>query len=169
MLIVSSLAGAPEAFAKQRPGMVISLLSEEEAAPDFPGLAATSHLLLYVERESCAETISRAARQRAKQIIDFVSGWNGAGDLLVHCNRGVSRSTAAAFIVLCMREPSASEAGLMKRLRTAAPHADPCPLLVSYADEILARDGRMIDAVDDLSPPCCSDMAAPLARVMIAA
>ncbi len=169
MLIVSSLAGAGEAFEKHRPARVISLLSEEEAAPAFRGLDPARHLLLYVDRESCAETINKAARDRAGQIIDFVGAWDGAGDLLVHCNRGVSRSTAAAFIVLCMREPNVSEAALMKRLRTAAPHADPCPLLVNYADELLGRDGRMTDALDDLSPPCCSDMAAPLAMVRLAA
>ncbi len=169
MLIVSSLAGAADAYAKHRPTRVISLLSEEETAPILPGLDAARHLLLYVDRESCAETINRAARDRARQIIEFVKQWDGKGDLLVHCNRGVSRSTAAAFIVLCMKEPAASEAALMKRLRTAAPHADPCPLLVNYADELLGREGRMTDALDDLSPPCCSDMAAPLAMVKLAA
>lgn len=169
MLIVSSLAGATDAYAKHRPTRVISLLSEEESPPSFTGLDPSRHLLLYVDRESCAETIDKAARARSKQIIDFVNDWNGEGDLLVHCNRGVSRSTAAAFIVLCMKEPKASEAALMKRLRTAAPHADPCPLLVNYADDLLGRDGRMTDALDDLAPPCCADMAAPLAMVKLAA
>jgi len=169
MLIVSSLAGAADAYQRCQPRRVISLLSEEEEAPSFKGLDPANHLLLYVDRESCAETINKAARERSRQIIDFVGRWDGAGDLLVHCNRGVSRSTAAAFIILCMKEPMASEALLMNRLRAAAPHADPCPLLVHYADELLGRDGRMTDALDDLAPPCCSDMAAPLAMVRLAA
>ena len=56
----------------------------------------------------------------------------------------------------------------MKRLRAVAPHADPCPMLVTYADEILGRDGRMADAVDDLCPPSPA-ISAPLAMVALAA
>lgn len=168
MIIVSSLAGVADAYAKHRPTRVISLLSEEELAPEFPGLDRARHLSLYVARESCAETINLAARDRAEQIIAFVNEWDGAGEILIHCNRGVSRSTAAAFIVLCMKEPKASEAALMRRLRIAAPHADPCPLMVNYADEILGRDGRMTDALDDLSPPCAA-ISAPIAMVKLAA
>jgi len=168
MLIVSSLAGAAEAFRKHRPDRVISLLSEEETPPEFPGLADDRRLLLYVDRESCAETISKAASARAREIIDFARAWDGKGDILIHCNRGVSRSTAAAFIIMCMKEPATSEGVLMKRLRAVAPHADPCPLLVNYADEILGRDGRMTDAVDDLCPPSPA-ISAPLALVKVAA
>lgn len=168
MLFISSLAGAADAFRQHQPARVISLLSEEEAAPMFPGLAPSRHLSLYVDSESCAASISRAAHARAKEIIDFVNSWDGKGDILVHCNRGVSRSTAAAFIIMCLKEPQTPEAELMKRLRAVAPHADPCPLLVTYADELMGRDGRMADAVDDLCPPCTA-ISAPLALVKLAA
>ncbi|MFN0022461.1 MAG: tyrosine phosphatase family protein [Parvularculaceae bacterium] len=167
-MIVSSLAGATEAYLRHRPARVISLLSEDEAPPPFAGLAPCGHLVLYVAHESCAATISRAARERARDIIDFAKGWDGAGDILIHCNRGVARSTAAAFIILCIREPQTPEAALMKRLRAAAPHADPCPLFVSYADDILGRNGRMADALDETCPPCAA-MPAPTAVVKVAA
>jgi predicted protein tyrosine phosphatase len=168
MLIISSLAGAADAFARYKPDRVISLLSEDEALPRLTGLPPQRHLKLYVARESCAASISEAARARAKDIIEFAKGWDGAGDILIHCNRGVSRSTAAAFIILCIREPQTPEASLMKRIRAAAPHADPCPLFVTYADEILGRGGRMAEALDDLAPPCAA-MPAPVATVKIAA
>lgn len=156
MLLISSLEGVDAAWQAYHPKRVISLLSEDEAMPSFEGLGPQAHLALYVEKESCARTISNAARERARRIISFVDEWDGAGDILIHCNRGVSRSTAAAFVVMCMREPQSHEVNLMKRLRGAAPHADPCPLLVTYADEILGRAGAMIDAVDDLGPPCAA-------------
>lgn len=168
MLIVSSLAGAAAAFEKHRPARVISLLSEEEEAPNFPGVAPENRLLLHVDRESCAESIKCAARERASAVIDFLKGWDGKGDILIHCNRGVSRSTAAAYIILCMMNPAADEAALMRTLRKAAPHADPCPLLVNYADDLLGRDGRMSDALDDLSPPSPA-ISAPLALLPLAA
>jgi predicted protein tyrosine phosphatase len=168
MLIVSSLAGAKEAFERRHPARVISLLSEDEAPPTFDGLDPKRHLSLYVDTESCCATIAKAGRERARAIVDFVRDWDGGGDILVHCNRGVSRSTAAAFVILCMREPQASEAALLARLRKAAPHADPCPMIVNAADEILGRDGRMVDALDDLSPPCAA-ISAPLTLVSVAA
>ena len=168
MLIVSSLADAAGAYARMKPSRVISLLSEDEAAPLFPGLPPDRHLILYADRESSAASIAEAARGRARTLIDFAGRWDGGCDILIHCNRGVSRSTAAAYVILCMREPQTPEAVLMRRLRAAAPHADPCPLLITYADEILGRDGRMADALDDLSPPCAA-MPAPLATVKVAA
>lgn len=154
MLIVSSLEGVAEAYQNYHPARVISLLSEDEAVPTFDGLSADNHLKLYVERESCARTISAAARERAAEIIAFAAAWDGSGDILIHCNRGVARSTAAAFIIMCMREPGVKEEALAARLRKASPCADPCPMLVSYADDFLGREGRMIEAIEDLPPPC---------------
>ncbi len=168
MLIISSLESAVEAYRRHGPSRVISLLSEEEAIPLFPGLAPDAHLKLYVANESCALALSKAAQKRAEDIAAFARAWDGEGNILIHCKRGVARSTAAAFIILCAREPEADENALMARIRRVAPHADPCPLLVHYADEILARDGRMLDAVEDLTPPL-TVLDAPAASVPVAA
>jgi predicted protein tyrosine phosphatase len=167
MLIVSSLEGVSQAFQHYRPARVISLLSEDEMAPAFEGLAPDNYLQLYVERESCARTISAAARERAAEIISFIKAWDGSGDILIHCNRGVARSTAAAFIIMCMRAPGEKETALAARLRKIAPCADPCPMLVSYADDFLGRDGRMIEAIEDLPPPCPA-LCAPVVTLPLA-
>lgn len=168
MLIVSSLDCACQAYAAYHPARVISLLAGDEALPCFDGLPAERHLKLCVEKESCCESISIAARRRAEEIVRFLDSWNGEGGLLIHCNRGISRSTAAAFVVMCMCAPGADEAEIAAALRKAAPFADPCPLLVSYADEILERHGRMVDAIDDLPPPapaiCAPLVTLPLGR-----
>lgn len=170
MLIICSLQNALDSYRRHRPARVVSLLSEDEETPGFPGCEAARHLKLYVEDESCAATINAAARRRAREIIDFVEAWkrDGAlsGNILVHCNRGVSRSTAAAYIILCAANPDADESALLKLIRRAAPHADPCPLIISYADEILGRDGRMLDALDDLGPPVAV-LSAPPAEIAL--
>jgi predicted protein tyrosine phosphatase len=167
MLIVTSLDGAAEAFRRFHPARVISLVSEDEAAPPFDGLAAGAHLKLYVESESNARAIASAARGRADAIIEFLRGWGGEGDMLVHCRRGVSRSTAAAFIALCIARPNDSETALLARVRRAAPHADPCPLMVSHADAALGRGGRMVEALDELTPPTAAAMSAPTAEISV--
>ena len=168
MLIVSSLDCACRAFAAHKPARVISLLSGDETVPCFEGLPAERHLRLHVDRESCCESIDVAARRRAQEIVRFMNDWDGEGDILIHCSRGISRSTAAAFMVMCMLHPEADEAELAAELRKAAPYADPCPLLISYADEILGRDGRMIDAIDDLPPPCPA-ISAPIVTLPLSA
>ncbi|MGF1544041.1 MAG: tyrosine phosphatase family protein [Parvularculaceae bacterium] len=165
---MSSLDHVLSAFARHKPSTVLSLLSEDEAIPLFPGLAPASHLKLYVERESCAADISDAARRRAAEIVSFARSWDGKGPILIHCQRGISRSTAAAFIIMCARLPEVSEDELIARIRRAAPHADPCPMLTYYADGILDRDGRMLDAVEDLTPPT-TVLSAPPAPVAFAA
>jgi predicted protein tyrosine phosphatase len=152
MVIICSLAGALSAYEEYHPARVISIVSEEDLAPDFPGLKPDRHLRLYVDRESCASSIDQAARGRAEQIIRFLNDGAAGEDILVHCSRGVSRSTAAAYIILC-KSAAGREAEIARKLRSAAPFADPCPLLVSYADEILGRQGRMIEAIEDLPPP----------------
>ncbi|MEX0645631.1 MAG: hypothetical protein WD076_09985 [Parvularculaceae bacterium] len=167
-MIVSSLEAAHKAYAAYAPTRVISLLSGDEAVPQFEGVAPERHLRLYVERESCGQTISAAARERAGEIVEFIRQWKGEGDILIHCNRGVSRSTAAAYIIMCMRAPKEKESALAESLRKAAPYADPCPLLVSYADELLGRDGRMIEAIEDLPAPSPA-ISAPLLTLQVAA
>ena len=168
MLIVSSLAGARPAFEAHRPAYVISLLEGDEAPPAFSGLDGARHLKLCVAREACVETISNAAKDRAREIVSFVNAWDGRGDILIHCSRGVARSTAAAYIIMCMRGGAGGETTAAKALRRAAPYADPCPLLVAYADEILGRDGEMIDAIDALAPPSPA-IEAPVVTLSLAA
>ena len=164
MVIVSSLAGAAAAYARYRPAGVISIVSEEDVAPQFPDLPPERHLRLYVDRESCAAAIDAAARERAGEIVRFLNDSDPTGDVLIHCSRGVSRSTAAAYIVLCSRAAPGTEQALARKLRRAAPFADPCPLLVSYADELLGRGGRMIEAIEDLPPPA-STISAPAVAI----
>lgn len=165
MIVVSSLSNAKAEVAARAPARVISLLSEDEEVPDL-GLPAARHLVLYVENDSSARGMAEAACARADEIIRFMSDWNGEGDILVHCNRGISRSTAAAYIILCMAEPEAGEAELAARLRKAAPYADPCLMLVDCADQALHRDGRMSDAICSLPTPY-STIAAPTAELRL--
>ena len=47
-----------------------------------------------------------------------------------------------------MRNPYAAEHDIAQRLREAAPHAYPNRKLVQLADDVLGRNGRMVDAVE---------------------
>ena len=153
MLIISSLASAHAAFDRYGPARVISLMTNESDMPSFPELEADNHLKLVVAPKNCDLSAKDGAMGRAKEILEFLNAWDREGNILVHCELGVSRSTATGFVSLCLLNPDASEEELLTELRGAAPHADPCPAIVSCADDLLDRDGRMLDALLDLPPP----------------
>jgi predicted protein tyrosine phosphatase len=80
-------------------------------------------------------------------LLRFAADWDGAAPLLIHCYAGVSRSTAAAFVLACALQPEADEATLACALRSASPTATPNPRIVALADAMLDRRDRMIAAV----------------------
>jgi len=69
------------------------------------------------------------------------------GHLLVHCHMGVSRSTAAMLTLMAQAEPEESEDRLFARLVEIRPQAWPNSRMVEFADELLSRNGRLIDAL----------------------
>jgi predicted protein tyrosine phosphatase len=70
--------------------------------------------------------------------------------MVVHCFAGISRSTAAAFVTACALNPRRDEAEIARAIRDASPTAMPNTRIVSIADRLLQRDGRMVRAVDSL-------------------
>jgi predicted protein tyrosine phosphatase len=80
---------------------------------------------------------------------------------VVHCFAGISRSTAGAFIAACALNPSRDEGEVARLLRTASPTAQPNALLVSIADDLLGRNGRMIGAIESIGPAIPATEARP--------
>lgn len=66
--------------------------------------------------------------------------------LLVHCFAGVSRSTAAASILMAQRNP-AREADIFAALADIRPRAWPNTVMVSHADRLLGRGGALVEAL----------------------
>lgn len=86
--------------------------------------------------------------EHVRALLAFLPRWARDTPLLIHCRAGVSRSPAAAFIALCALNPQADEWSLARRLREAGRLANPNRLIVSLADEVMRRDGRMMAAMD---------------------
>ena len=70
-----------------------------------------------------------------------------AGHLLVHCQMGISRSTAAMLMLLTRMYPDDSEDALFARLRQIRPQAWPNSRMIGFADGLLGRDGRLVSAL----------------------
>jgi predicted protein tyrosine phosphatase len=82
-----------------------------------------------------------------KDLLAFVSAWDRAEPMVIHCFAGVSRSTAAAYIAACALSPKADEFAIAKAMRAASPTATPNARLIALADEALRRRGRMKEAI----------------------
>jgi predicted protein tyrosine phosphatase len=84
------------------------------------------------------------------RLITFVRTWNRATPLVVHCYAGISRSTAGAYVAACALNSSRCELAIAHALRGASPTASPNIRIVSLADRVLGRDGRMVAAIESI-------------------
>lgn len=79
-------------------------------------------------------------------ILEFGRNRTDKTPMLVHCWAGISRSSAAAYMLACDGNPG-HEAAIADELRRRAPFATPNRLMISLADDMLGRRGRMVDAI----------------------
>lgn len=150
---VSSLALVHDAAARCRPSRGVSLLSPGDAFPIIDGLEETHHHRLHLHDIRAPED-DRVTPSSAhvEGLVAFLDGWRPEESLLIHCWAGISRSTATAFVAACLHNPRADEEEIAAALRAASPSAWPNTLMVSHADDILGRGGRMRAAVEAMGP-----------------
>ncbi|CAN5506407.1 tyrosine phosphatase family protein [soil metagenome] len=150
-LLVCPLSQVETARALHQPSHLISLLSPTSPVDIWPSDPAGPHLKLAFH-DIAAPAPDRVAPDAARvdRLLAFAARWDGSRPMLVHCWAGVSRSTAAAFIIACQRAPGRSERDIAQALRAAAPYATPNPLMISLADVALDRGGAMSAAIADI-------------------
>ena len=69
------------------------------------------------------------------------------GRVLIHCEAGVSRSTAAALIMYACWLGPGGEREAMRRVLAQRPTAIPNSRMVEIADKLLGREGRLVDCL----------------------
>jgi predicted protein tyrosine phosphatase len=94
--------------------------------PGAPDEAAVGHLLAY--------------------LMDVLPDLDGC--LYIHCEWGVSRSTAAALVAFSMAFGPGREPEAAAHLVEIAPQAEPNLLMITYADHMMHRDGRLLDVAE---------------------
>ncbi|HEX6866111.1 MAG TPA: hypothetical protein VF122_02655 [Caulobacteraceae bacterium] len=147
-LIISSLADAHTVIRVAKPSHVITLLGHDsiDDAPKFGSAERHLKMLVHDICEPC-EGLIHPTEAMVEKVLTFGRGWTGETPMLVHCWAGVSRSSAAAFMLACERCPETDEQVIAQRLRKASRAATPNELMVRLADDLLGRGGRMVDAV----------------------
>jgi predicted protein tyrosine phosphatase len=71
---------------------------------------------------------------------------NDGGHLLIHCHAGVSRSTAAAAILMAQNSRQSGDE-LFAQLLRLRPQAWPNSLMVRIGDDLLGRGGTLLKAL----------------------
>lgn len=147
-IIVSPLSAAEWINSEEAPSHIISLLAPDGVrAPIFPG--RPHHLVLYFnDIIEPREGMILPDRSHVEEIVRFMKGWHADAPLFIHCWAGISRSTAAAYIALCLFNPGTDEHRLAALLRRHAPEATPNAKLIEEADRLLGRKGRMMQAIE---------------------
>jgi predicted protein tyrosine phosphatase len=135
------------------PSHLLRLVSPDhaDAPPDGPMASLT---LPMHDITAPRPGLTAPSRQLIQALLAFGAGWNGARPLVAQCLAGVSRSTAAAFIIACQKRPEVSELQMALALRRFAPQATPNPLMVAHADALLQRSGRMVAALAAIGRGC---------------
>ena len=129
-------------------GRVVSLLGPDTPHRNFDGIASHEHLkLTFHDVVEMMDGFSAPKATDAEKLIGFIETWDQKQPMLIHCWAGISRSTAAAYITTCLLNPERDEAEIANTLRAASPSATPNARLISVADEILGRNGRMVEAI----------------------
>lgn len=127
---------------------VVTLLAPNTPHDAPQGIAPERHLKLFFhDIVAPMEGHIPPSTGDAERLISFLESWDRQDPMLIHCWAGISRSTAAAYTALCMFRPESDEEELALELRNASPSATPNKLIVSLADEVLGRSGRMVKAV----------------------
>jgi len=86
-------------------------------------------------------------RAMVKKALAFAKALPDDARLLVHCGHGISRSTALGFAILCQAQPDLTEEKVYRQILRLRPQAFPNALIVTYADALLSRNGKMSRAI----------------------
>lgn len=84
----------------------------------------------------------------AAAIIEFAENMRDVGGIvLCHCGGGMSRAPAAALICLSVWRGPGSEAECVAGIRSLRRGAVPHIGLIRFADQLLNRDGKLVEAL----------------------
>lgn len=107
------------------------------------------------------EGLIAPSKQDVEAIIDTVKNWREEPAIVMQCWMGISRSTAAALIAALVLAPDASPLHMAQTLRHYAPSATPNPLMIEHADDLLACNGSLINAVKNIGRGADANLGSP--------
>ena len=151
MIHVCSLARLHETVEETGALHVVTLLKQTDRVERPRSVREANHLILGMDDIATPmDGYIIPGEEHVSRLIDFVRGWDRAAPLVVHCFAGISRSTAGAYVAACALNPRRDELAIARELRRASATASPNIRIVSLADRMLGRDGRMVAAIESI-------------------
>jgi predicted protein tyrosine phosphatase len=151
MIHVCSLARLHETVDGTGARHVITLLKHTDRVERPASIAKANHLILGMDDIAVPmDGYVIPCEEHVRSLIAFVRRWRREKPLVVHCFAGISRSTAGAYVAACALNAARDEMAIARELRRASPTATPNARIVSLADRMLGRDGRMVAAIDSI-------------------
>jgi predicted protein tyrosine phosphatase len=153
MIHVCSLARLHDTVAQTRASHIVTLLRSIDYVERPSHIVAANHLILGMDDiTGPLDGYTHPAEEHVVELVEFVRRWDRRAPLVMHCYAGISRSTAGAFISACALNPDRDERSIARIIRKSSATAMPNIMLVSHADRILGRNGRMVEAIMSLGP-----------------
>jgi predicted protein tyrosine phosphatase len=150
MIHVSPLSALSTVTTQLQNYDLLTLLSPGHPETDWSALACERHIrLAFHDIVEPMPGLTAPDRNIMQAVLDFGRNSENQRALLVHCWAGISRSSAAAFAIACDRNPG-FERDIAIELRRRSPSATPNRLMVRLADDLLARHGLMVEAIDSI-------------------
>jgi predicted protein tyrosine phosphatase len=148
MIWVCPLSKVDATVTSTRADRLVSLLAPGTVMVRPPVITEQNHLWLSLhDIAEPQEGMTLPGEAHMRTLLDFAKSWDRAKPLVINCYAGISRSTASAYIIAAALQPSRDEGELAQALRLASPTATPNIRLISLADALLDRRGRMVEAV----------------------
>jgi predicted protein tyrosine phosphatase len=153
MIHVCSLARLHTTVDETGARHVVTLLRLTDRVERPSQIAPENHLVLAVDDIAMPmEGYTVPAQEHVERLIEFVGQWDRAAPMVVHCYAGISRSTAGAYVAACALNPARDELRIAQAIRRASRTAQPNVAIVSLADRLLKRQGRMVRAIETIGP-----------------
>jgi predicted protein tyrosine phosphatase len=151
MIHVCSLALLDETIEETGARHVVSLIGNDISIERPSRIVEENYLRLRLhDISSPLEGYVLPDERHVADLLGFVRRWDRRTPMVVHCYAGISRSTASAFASVCALNPHRDEASIAQALRLASPTATPNIRIVSLADRLLGRQGRMVAAIETI-------------------
>ena len=148
MIQVCSLARLHNTVEQTGARHIVTLLRIVDRVQRPDCVIADNHLILGMD--DIVEPIdgyTHPGEEHVARLIKFAQSWERKAPMVIHCYAGISRSTAGAFVAACALNPNRSEDKIAQAIRDGSATATPNIRIVTLADHMLGRSGRMIGAV----------------------
>ncbi len=150
-IIVTPLSRLIEISEAHRASRIVTIINSATPVERPSHVAEKDHLFLgFNDIVEPREGLIPPGETHVRSVFAFADKWDRELPLIVHCYAGISRSTAGAYMTSLYLNPDQDELVLAQELRRRSPSATPNIRLVSIADDVLGRGGRMVDAIKSI-------------------